>query len=346
LLAGWAAALVLLSLPGWAAARPASPPAPSHTAAFFPAAPSEPTPWRVTPHFRFYRAGELGPTAPALADTAEARLGRICQMLDACDALRAPANGVPRPIEVWLAADPQRFAAALGNGAAPLSEWAAGVAWPAARRVVLRVHGSALLSLADTFDHEVSHVVAYVAAGGRPLPRWFAEGVAIWQAGEDVLSRLQTAAGAALTHDLLDLRALTNAFPEGGRAVPLAYAESALFVHWLVRQRGPGAVPRVFRALREGRPFEEAFRDTFGAPAGALFERWADELREGSSMWTVLRDGNLLWGVMVLLLVLAGLRVRRQRQAALAAMSEGEAIEDAYEELERARERGHPPTLH
>lgn len=327
------------------AAAPRPPPQPAAAAG---SAEAAPRPWRVTPHFRFFRVGALGPTAPALADTAEARLGRICQMLEACDTLGSPSGGAPRPIDVWLAAEPQAFAAALGGGegGSPLSEWAAGVAWPAARRVVLRAHGSALLSLADTFDHEVSHVVAYAAAGGHALPRWFAEGVAIWQADEDVLGRLQTAAGAALTDDLLDLDQLTGAFPDRGRAVPLAYAESALFVHWLVGQRGPGSVAGVFRGLRQGHPFATAFQEVFGAPTAELFRAWTEGLRRGSSLWSVLRDGNLLWAAMVLLLVLAGLRVRRQRRAALAAMGEGEDVEDAYEELERARGRGRPPTLH
>ncbi|MCB9728193.1 MAG: hypothetical protein H6744_09875 [Deltaproteobacteria bacterium] len=277
----------------------------------------------ATPHFRFHRVPGTENATRRLAASAEARYRVLCSMLDACD-LDPRLLGPDAPVEVWLADDAERFAAVFPAGSA-MGEWAVGVAFPPERRMVLRAHGSALFSLAETFDHELSHILLHAAVGAQPVPRWFTEGVAIWQAGEDVLDRLVPARRAALTRSLIPLEDLSRGFPAQGAPLELAYAQSALFVHWLEREYGATALPRLARAMREGAPFEQAFDRAFGAPVATLEGQWLEGMEQNSPAIGLIADPEFLWGLTALLFLwAAALRMLRRRRA-LAAMSEDEA---------------------
>lgn len=285
--------------------------------------PETAAPLVTTTHFRFHSVDGTENGTRRLAASAEARYRVLCAMLDACD-LDPDLLGPERPIEVWLADDAQTFAAVFPDGS-PMGEWAIGVAFPSQRRMVLRAHGTALFSLAETFDHELSHILLHAAVGARPVPRWFTEGVAIWQAGEAVLERLTAARRAALTQNLIPLDDLTRGFPAQGAALELAYAQSALFVHWLEREFGAGAIPSLARSMRDGAEFEPAFRAAFGAPVQTLEGLWREGLEASSPALTLIADPEFLWGLTSLLFLwAAGTRMWRRRRE-LAAMSDGEA---------------------
>jgi hypothetical protein len=284
--------------------------------------PATSPPLVTTTHFRFHAVDGTENGTRRLAASAEARYRVLCAMLDACD-LDPLLLGPDRPVEAWLADDAQAFAAVFPDGS-PMGEWAIGVAFPPQRRMVLRAHGTALFSLAETFDHELSHILLHAAVGARPVPRWFTEGVAIWQAGEAVLDRLTAARRAALTRNLIPLHELTDGFPAQGAALELAYAQSALFVHWLEREYGVAALPRLVRSMRDGADFDTAFRAAFGAPVETLEELWREGLEASSPALTLIADPEFLWGLTSLLFLwAAGARMWRRRRE-MAEMSDGE----------------------
>ena len=182
------------------------------------------------PHFRFHLTEGSAGAARRLAEIAEDRYLQLCTPIGACDAPKTK-------IDVWLAEDAEAFAAAFPDGS-PMSEWAVGVTFVDKNRIVLRAHGSALFSLLETFDHELSHALVHAMVPRERLPRWFSEGVAIWQSGEAVMKRLMEAQRAALTSNLMPLSELTRTFPRQGPKVSLSYAQSALFLRYLERHHG------------------------------------------------------------------------------------------------------------
>jgi len=298
-----------------------------------------------TPHFHVHAEPGARASAERVLAVAEERFSRVCGALDACAALKGP-------IAVWVAEDPERFAAAF-PGATPMTEWAAGVAFIEERRLVLRAHGSALFSLLETFDHEVAHLLLHALAGGRHVPRWASEGLAIWASGEDVVGRLDAAHRAAVFGNLMPLDALDGAFPDRGSRVPLAYAQSALFTRHLVGRFGPGALPRVLARVGTGDDFESAFTARFGAPAASLALDWAESLESEASPFILMHDGSVLWLLMTLAFIYVGFKQNRQRKLAFARMAEEDVEDDARREAERAfaeleaqRATGEPPTLH
>jgi hypothetical protein len=309
--------------------------APTATVAAVPDAP----PLVTTKHFRFHAVPGTENGTRRVAKVAESRYRVLCAMLDACD-LDPALLGPDKPVEVWLADDAERFAAVFPDGS-PMGEWAVGVAFPPQRRMVLRAHGSALFSLAETFDHELSHILLHAAVGGRPVPRWFTEGVAIWQAGEALLDRLAPARRAALTRNLIPLDELTARFPAQGAPLELAYAQSALFVHWLEREFGAAALPRLVRHMRDGDEFDAAFTKAFGAPSATLESLWVEGIEASSPAVALIADPEFLWGLMSLLFLWAAAARMWRRRRELAAMpDEGTPIHPSWAEAEDS------PTFH
>ncbi|HRE92243.1 MAG TPA: peptidase MA family metallohydrolase, partial [Myxococcota bacterium] len=299
----------------------------------------------TTTHFRFFGLPDVHSTLEKLAAVAEERFQHLCRPLNACERLK-------KPIDIWVADDAESFAAVFPDEN-PMSEWAAGVAFLKAQRVVLRAHGTALFSLMETFDHELAHILhhtfvpdhtGHTGQAGRALPRWYAEGLAIWQAGESVIDRLDAAVKAAASGNLLTFEELTQRFPNEGSRVAVGYAQSALFVRRLVKHHGVQPVVALLHDVSTGEPFDAAFERRFGSPPGVLFEELSDALEEASNPFVFLYDGNFLWGATtVLFLFVAWMKVRdRKRQLQRLAESEADRIanEDIALYLEREeRER-------
>jgi hypothetical protein len=286
-------------------------------------------------HFSFHASEGTAGATRRLAEVAEARFDTLCAPIGACDL-------VDTPIDVWLAEDAEAFASAFPDGS-PMSEWAVGVTFVGKNRVVLRAHGSALFSLLETFDHELSHVLLHKIAARDKIPRWFSEGVAIWQAGEAVVQRLASAQHASLTSNLIPLADLTDRFPRRGPEVSLAYAQSSLFVRYLERQHGVDALPVLIAKLGAATSFDEAFQEVYGAPVVAVEALWAEELDQNTAWIALARDSNLLWGAMSILFVLTSWVKLRRRREALDAM---EVLEAEQRDARRAAAMAQAPVLH
>ncbi len=282
------------------------------------------TPYRTTEHFRFFGDDEVKPILDRLTDVAEDHFLRMCTPIGACDR-------VTRPIDIWVAEDAEGFAAGFPDGN-PMAEWAAGVTFLAQQRVILRAHGSALMTLMETFDHELAHVLAhtFTQGDGVSVPRWFHEGLAIWLSGEAIIERLQTALQAASSGHLLTYDELARAFPNQGKRVEIGYAQSALFVKRMVAEQGPGAVIGLLQDTGRGIDFSTAFETRFLEPPADMFSRLGDDLEKSTSPFLFLHDGNFLWGLMTVLFVgVAWLRLKdRKRQMARIADSEDQRIAD------------------
>jgi len=303
------------------------------------AAASIPAPLRhETPRFRLYGGDDVLASTRRVAAEAEQRLDLVCERIGGCDQL----GGV---IEVIIAEDPEAFAANLPRGSA-MAEWAAGVAYPAERRIILRAHGSALFSLMETFDHEVAHVLMHARAGGRPFPRWVNEGLAIWASGEALVARLETAQSAAMTNRLIPFDELERHFPARGPRVALAYAQSGLLVRHLVRQHGPHALPSLLDEVARGEDFDRAFQRRFGAPPHEFGDAWSQDLQSSTSAVMLFRDGTVFWILMTLLFVFVAWRTVRHRRLAIERMGEEEEAAAAFDQLELQRDTDEPPTLH
>jgi hypothetical protein len=204
--------------------------------------------------------------------------------------------------------------------------WAVAYADPSAGAVVLiptRTPTWPDDGLPDVVRHEVAHVLTWRAAGGRSVPRWFDEGLAMAAGRERVIEDDLRERLAILVGPRLRFAQVDDLF-QGGRSEAIrAYSLSSAFFGDLLARHGSAFPRRVLRRMAEGEPFEEAFRSATGVAfrdeSGAFWrsrrslERWLPILTSTAAVWLT-----------IVLLSFWAVRVVKGRRAARLAAWEAE----------------------
>src|SRR5688500_5280684 len=154
-----------------------------------------------------------------------------------------------------------------GSDLAMVPPWVSGYAFGEQGVIVLlpaRTPSYPESSMEELLRHEVAHVLVARAAGGRPLPRWFHEGMAMiaglsW--GFDDCSQL---AMALVASGAVPLAEVERQFGAGPSAVHRAYAISGSFVRNLLGKYGDDSAARILDGVAEGLTFDDAFRRDTG----------------------------------------------------------------------------------
>jgi len=235
--------------------------------------------------------------------------------------------GFTEPIRVVLAPEGSELARNVPS-------WVSGYALGTQRVIVLfpaRVHSYPDRNLPTLVHHEVAHVLVAQAARGRPVPRWFNEGVATVAAREWGLEdRARYAMGVlgARPHSTHDLDA---SFAGNGAQVTRAYALSAALVRFIQRRYGSSTPAMVLDGLARDLSFDEAF---YRATGDSLMH--AEQIFfEKEAFWTTwvpfLTSTGALWMAITILALIAIHRRRVRSRQMLEAWEE----EDGPETFER-----------
>ena len=168
----------------------------------------------------------------------------------------------------------------------------------------------------DLLLHEVSHILTARAAGGREVPRWLDEGIALFIGRPWQLEDRSRLTWAMLREREMPLSELEERFRRDRASASRAYAISGAFVHDLVRKRGPDSTAAILSGISLGLPFPEAFRRA----VGVSLEQAEEYFWEYHSVWNrwvpILSSSMLLW-IVISLLALVAFRRRRALDAAL-----------------------------
>jgi hypothetical protein len=167
-------------------------------------------------------------------------------------------------------------------------------------------------SLESVVLHEVVHLALSARAGGRPLPRWFHEGVAMSvESGWGVGSQLRLLAAAARGPAIDDITTLFSS--ETGNDITTAYLLSAALVEDLRRRHGLTAPGAIAGRVGRGETFDAAFRAETGESVNeAAAHAW--RVYRGLRWLPVLTSPAALWaGILFLASVAFVVRLRRRR---------------------------------
>jgi hypothetical protein len=198
-------------------------------------------------------------------------------------------------------------------------------------------------SMAELLDHEVAHVLIARAAGGRALPRFWNEGLAMAAAGDWSFEDRTRIALASLRGRDLAVEDLDRLFAGGPGEVAGAYALSFAFVEEVLSRWGPGAPAAVLAGVASGLTFEEAFRQATGTPLAVA----AADFARRETFWyrwlPLLTSSVTLWIGVTFLALWAGGR-RRARTAAIHRRwdEEEEARRQAEAAVDTTGEPGEP----
>lgn len=234
-------------------------------------------------------------------------------------------------IQVVLAAEDSE--AARGAGA-----WIAGYALSNAGLVVLFPARSPVYphdTLEDVLRHEVAHVLIARAAGGRGVPRWFHEGLAVVVERPWDLEDRSRLAWELLAGPRLRLREVDAMFEAGPAAQSRAYSLSAAFVRDLIREHGGTAPAAILRLVRDDVPFDRAVATVAGQPLGIAEAGFWERQRVWTVWMPMVTSGEAFW---IGVILLAALAVWRRHRHSAGIRQKWDEEERAAAERERAAE--------
>lgn len=276
----------------------------------------------VPKHFRREWHGDVEWAFPVKAQSLARELQRA--FAEASAQARAPFGLKSLgSLTIRIAEDAAQLAE-LAPADAPPPQYAAGVAYPQRRLILLRIHDEdswANPNLEQVLIHELAHLALFRVAGEADLPRWFVEGLAVQQAEENTLARVQRLAIAAITDSLIETDRLSGAFPRSPQRVNVAYAQSADMVGYLMSRERGRPFGKLLTRLKAGTNFKEAVHGAYGASLESLMTQWRVRAFERFRTFPLFLSGSLVWALASILLVLAYLRRRRQHHAGVAAMA-------------------------
>lgn len=238
-------------------------------------------------------------------------------------------------VRVRLAEDPTQMATLAPTGA-PYPKYAVGVAYSKLELILLThtpVHPNSNHDLLEVFRHELAHVALEEAVQGARVPLWFNEGLAVHLSRENAFARTQTLWTAVVSGNLIPLAEIERHFPDDIVGVPLAYAQSADVVRYLLRTEDQERFRSLIKRLRRGQGFEAAMSDSYGFDSYSLERVWQADAESRNTVWPVLMSGTLVWGGAMVLVAMAWRRKRKRQEATLRRW----AREEALDELRRLR---------
>ena len=232
---------------------------------------------------------------------------------------------------VRIARDPEQMATLAPQGWPP-PPYAAGVAYGKLHLAILALQAPQTWEAPDLIEllrHELTHVALSEAVLGHHVPRWFDEGLAIHESGEVPWGRLKTLWDAEIGHRVVPLAELDRGFPVDGYEVNVAYAESADFVRFLLRDSDRARFGSLLERLRGGAPFDRALEDAYGTDLRKLEYEWREDMNHRFSVIPMLTGGGAVWTLAAVLAVLAWVKRRRRAKTKLAEWAREEAEMDA-----------------
>jgi hypothetical protein len=270
---------------------------------------------------------------------------RIVPLLrEASDFRAREAENLGQPplarVVVRVVRSPEQMAELAPEGAPP-PPYAAGVAYPELHFVMLALKAPVTWEapdLGELMRHELTHVALADAVGEHHVPRWFNEGLAIHESGELPWARTKTLWDAKFARSLIPLHDLDAAFPADGYAVNVAYAESADFVAFLMRDADRARFGSLVQRVGAGFPFDRALEDAYGTDARKLEFQWREEIDRRFGVLPMLTGGGVIWVLIAVLAAMAWIKRRRQAKAKLEQWAFEEAQLDAAAVAARDRE--------
>lgn len=221
---------------------------------------------------------------------------------------------------VRIARSPAQMAELAPRGAPP-PPYASGVAYPAEHVAILSLQNPGTWEAPDLdelLQHELCHLALSDATSDLRVSRWFDEGLAIRESGELPWKRRVALMNASLAHRLIPLAEIEQRFPDDDPGVALAYAESADFVRFLMRDSDRVRFGSLIERVRSGVAFDRALDDAYGVDVRKLEYEWREDVARRYGILPLVTSGGVLWTGVVALAAIAWFKRRLRARAKLA----------------------------
>ena len=239
-----------------------------------------------------------------------------------------------RKITIWFYKSQKEFKQAVN---APIQDWAAGFAYPLHARIVIRDPASGnnkRLNLSRLVKHEITHVIfgLYVGQNLKHVPRWFNEGLAMYEAEEWAYGHYWIMLTGSLSNSLMPLYELSEDFPQNESRAHMAYAQSCSIITFMVRRYGHDSLRECIRLIAEGRGIDQALAGATGIDTFWLERRWRKSLKSRYKWISLVSSWVVLWGFIVLIALIAYWRRKLKNRQILRQWEEEEQLWAKFEE--------------
>ncbi|MGQ0504836.1 MAG: peptidase MA family metallohydrolase, partial [Myxococcaceae bacterium] len=220
-----------------------------------------------TPHFRIRYTQRATGAAVELSEEIEKMRERFKEVL---------GRDWPGVTEIRIGVDREEYVALALPGSYPPS-WSVALAYPAQNLMLLEARSLNDPANAATVRHELAHVA--LGQISPAWPRWFQEGMAQRLTGEGSgMSQYSTMFRGMHSSGLMELKDLTESWPDQPSEVELAYAQSASFIAFLLENHGSTAISALMTGVEKGATFEEAFARAFNTSLEKAEGAWRETL--------------------------------------------------------------------
>lgn len=175
-------------------------------------------------------------------------------------------------------------------------------------------------TLEAIIKHELCHLLLHKNIKDHNLPMWLDEGIAQWVSGglaDIIMNRYSVLDEAVFSNRLIRLKYLEKGFPDDGRRLTLAYAESKSLTDYIISEYGPGGLLRLLDYLKEGEGINSAVQKAYAITFDELEKRWYDRLKKRATILTFLINNlyEILFFLSALLLIYGFIRVIIKKRA-------------------------------
>ena len=184
-----------------------------------------------------------------------------------------------------------------------IPDWGIGCALPEKKTIVLRPSFKGKVGLEELVVHELSHILLGQATGRARLPRWFDEGVAMWQSRQWRWGQDFTMNKAVFFHRIIPLGQIDNMLLFSSPRAQLAYTESFLALIYLFELGGGEVLPRLVQEMASGKEFSQALLEVCGCSEKEFAAEWERFVHHKFNLASMLLDSFNLWVVILLLFV-------------------------------------------
>jgi hypothetical protein len=198
--------------------------------------------------------------------------------------------------------------------------WAAAVAYPERNLIIIRspkaVKGERL-DYQKVFIHEFTHIVMGRALQHQRIPTFLTEGIAMYESSEWHFSRMAALTKAALTDRIISLQKLTDQFPEDQDDADLAYAESFMFISFLINRYGRESFQQFIKNYAESGNLRQSLQKMTGKHLVTLESEWIDYMKIRVSWIPLITSATTFWFIVTVIFIYGYYRKRRRAKTIL-----------------------------
>ena len=216
-----------------------------------------------------------------------------------------------RPLHIYIADNSDTYKQYSGSSS-PV--WSIGLA--SDDRMLVKSPSFSRQTLRD-FQQTLLHESVHLAVEDIPLPVWFNEGFAQYEAGQFDLQKRILLSRAFWHQNLMTLNTIEHLMQMPQTKAKIAYAQSVAMVEYLNEYFGVGLVSKCLIYTKEFQNFDKGFRKAFLMSPEKFELLWRNNVIKRYRFYILLDQNNFIWIIAPFILILGFILSKARRRKML-----------------------------